>query len=111
VNTIRSEPVTVPPENATVADSRGRFGSGRAYDVGHELADGDAVALGRGLAAGLAPALLLGLDATVAVAVSDGDADSAASGPSDTDDAVLQPARSAARTSTAQDREVRTCRR
>lgn len=44
VKTIRSVPVTVPPENDTVADSLGRWGSGWAYDVGH--------ALGEGLAAG-----------------------------------------------------------
>src|SRR3954452_11868584 len=75
VKTMRSDPVTVPPENDTVADSRGRFGSGNAYDVGHELVAADAVALGRGLALGL----LLGLGASVAVAVSDGDADSAVS--------------------------------
>jgi hypothetical protein len=31
---MRSVPVTVPPATATVADSRGRFGSGEAYDGG-----------------------------------------------------------------------------
>src|SRR3954470_4495558 len=75
VKTMRSDPVTVPPENATIADSRGRFGSGSAYDVGHELVAGDAVGLAGGLAVGAA----LGLGAMVAVAVSDGEADSAVS--------------------------------
>jgi hypothetical protein len=35
---MRSDPATVPPENATVADSRGRLGSGSAYAVGHAAA-------------------------------------------------------------------------
>jgi hypothetical protein len=104
VKTIRSEPVTVPPEKDTVADSRGRLGSGKAYVVGHELAAaGDAAAVGRGLALGLA----LALGAIVAVAVSDGEADSAVSGPSDVTLDVLHPATSAARTT----HEVRTHRR
>src|SRR4051794_29605435 len=41
VKTMRSDPVTLPPEKDTVADSRGRFGSGSAYDVGQPPADGD----------------------------------------------------------------------
>jgi hypothetical protein len=106
VKTIRSDPVTVAPENATVADSRGRCGSGRAYDVGHELDAGDAAGLGRGLAAGLTAAL--GLGAIVAVAVSDGAGDSADNaGPSALGVEVLQPASSAPMTS----HEVRTRRR
>jgi hypothetical protein len=40
VKTIRSLPVTFPPENDTVADSRGRWGSGGAYDVGQPLDEG-----------------------------------------------------------------------
>src|SRR4051794_9758714 len=36
VKTIRSLPVTVPPENLTTADTRGRFGSGAAYDGGQD---------------------------------------------------------------------------
>src|SRR5690349_5765164 len=47
VKAICSVPVTVPPENETVADSRGRFGSGSAYDVGHALT----AVVGVGLAA------------------------------------------------------------
>jgi hypothetical protein len=37
-----SLPVTVPAENETDADSRGRFGSGGAYDDGHARAAGGA---------------------------------------------------------------------
>jgi hypothetical protein len=40
VKTIRSVPVTVPPENDTVADSLGRWGSGWAYDVGQAPGEG-----------------------------------------------------------------------
>jgi hypothetical protein len=106
VKTIRSEPVTVPPENDTVADSRGRFGSGSAYAEGQELAAAADVAVGRGLGLGLT--LGLGFGATDAAAVSEGDADSAVSaGASVLGDAVLQPATSAATTS----HEVRTDRR
>jgi hypothetical protein len=47
LKTICSVPVTVPPENDTVAETRGRFGSGSAYDVGHALA----AVVGVGLAA------------------------------------------------------------
>ncbi|MDT7573385.1 MAG: hypothetical protein QOE05_3559 [Actinomycetota bacterium] len=107
---MRSDPVTVPPENDTVAESLGRLGSGSAYDVGQAAADGDALAVGRGLALGVLLGLLLGLGASVTVDVSDGVADSAASGPSDTVD-VLQPARSTATTTALQGRQVRTCRR
>jgi hypothetical protein len=55
--------VTVPPEKATVADSRGRLGSGCAYDGGQALGDGEAAGgrVGLGVAAG----------PVVAVAVSD----------------------------------------
>jgi hypothetical protein len=38
VKTIRSLPVTVPPENVTTAETRGRCGSGGAYDDGHDSA-------------------------------------------------------------------------
>jgi hypothetical protein len=93
----------VPPENDTVADSRGRFGSGGVYAAGHAVAAGDGV--GRGL--GLGAAEGLGLVATVAVAVSEGDAESAASGPPEGGVDVLQPATSAAITT----HEVRTHRR
>jgi hypothetical protein len=95
--------VTVPPENATVADSRGRFGSGGAYAVGHELA---LVEVAAGVRRGLALGAVLGLGPTVAVAVSDGDAESVASGPSAPVEA-LHAARSAATTT----HEVRTYRR
>src|SRR5689334_1592078 len=40
VKTIRSVPVTVPPENDTVAVSRGRCGSGSAYAAGQATAAG-----------------------------------------------------------------------
>jgi hypothetical protein len=85
----------VPPEKATVADSFGRFWSGRAYDAGHAfgladaLADGDADGDGDVLAA------------MVAVGVSEA-ADAVGLGSSATGaDAVAQPAASAMTTSQA----------
>lgn len=36
VNAIRSVPLTAAPSNETVAESRGRCGSGAAYDGGHD---------------------------------------------------------------------------
>jgi hypothetical protein len=69
VKTIRSLPMTVPPENDTVADSRGRWGSGSAYDGGQALAEGDAAGLRDALGLGDAGADVAG--GTVAVAVSD----------------------------------------
>jgi hypothetical protein len=107
VNTIRSVPVTVPPEKATLADSRGRFGSGGAYAAGQLAVVVVAVGLGRGLALALGLATVLGDGARVAVAVSDGVGVSTASGPSLPGADVLQPASSAAITT----HEVRTVRR
>jgi hypothetical protein len=96
VKTMRSVPVTVPPENHTDAVSFGRFGSGGAYAGGHAS---EGAELGDGVG--------LGLDAA-AVAEADGDAGSRLTvGALGRPDPVLHPATRAATTT----HEVRTCRR
>jgi hypothetical protein len=108
VKTTRSDPVTVPPLNDTVADSRGRFGSGGAYADGHEV-----LATALGLDRGLAAALAAGLGAIDAVVVSDGDGLSVLLRTGLCVDVVeaLQPATSATTTAASRSRQVRTCRR
>jgi hypothetical protein len=93
----------VPPEKDTVADSRGRFGSGSAYDVG-QGGDAEEAALGGRLAMGLAVGAGGGVGdvATVGEGVGDGEGATPAVGVD-----VLHPAASEAMTS----HEVRTRRR
>ena len=110
LKTIRSVPVTVPPENDTVADSRGRLASGGAYDGGQATAAGGAgettVA-----AADAAPATadgeaLEGDDETVDALEGCGEiADDGAL------DEPLQAAHSAASCTATTSRGMRTCRR
>jgi hypothetical protein len=109
VKTIRSVPVTVPPEKDTVADSRGRWASGSAYDGGQATA-ASGVGETTVAAADAVPAtadgeVIEGAEDTVDVLAGRGElADGGLDEP-------LQAAHSAASCTATTSRGMRTCRR